>query len=130
MCGYNFSKNALIEDHSYLYLFQDIGETARERMRNLAKHNYGIDGTESAAVLVLKKFIKQRVNEEYYPGYLAGKIVLAKSIAQSNADWKARASSRAAEAEKQLLAELEAETRTKQQTQKNQAAKKSKGKKK
>ena len=47
---------SLIEDPSYLYLFQKIGETTREGMRNLAKHNYGIDGTENATVLVLKKF--------------------------------------------------------------------------
>ncbi|MBX9577978.1 MAG: hypothetical protein K2W97_05840 [Chthoniobacterales bacterium] len=126
---HQFQENAarkvksLIEDPSYLYLFQDIGETAREGMRNLAKHNYGINGTESTALLVLKKFIKQRVNEEYYPSYLAQQIRSAKFRTEE----KERLSRLAAEAEKKLLAELETETQTRQSAS---ATKKSKSKKK
>lgn len=129
---HQFQENAarltksLVEDPAYSYLFENITASAREGMKNLQKHDYCIDGTESNAVLALKKFIIPKINEEYYPRYLANKITFAKRQAQGDTERL----NRAEEARKKFLAELEQEEKAMKEAQQSSATGKSKGKKK
>ncbi|MCX6958433.1 MAG: hypothetical protein NT164_07850 [Verrucomicrobiae bacterium] len=115
--------NLLIDNPAHSSLFVGISRAACDDIKNLTQADYVISGDEKKPLRALKEFTKKRVDEEYYPTYIQEKIRLAKSHAAE----LERLSKRAAEAEKKLLAELEAETKTRQPASET---KKSKSKKK
>ncbi len=106
---------SLIDNLEYSFLFENLSARVGEEMRMLAKYDYTINGTENKHLLNLKEFLKTKINEDYYPNYLAEKIQLEKKNAEINA-WRDQ---RAQEAEQKLLEELAAEEAAQQKKQKS-----------